>query len=141
MPLKTDQTEEPALNLTPMVDVLFLLLVFFLVGTRFTEAEREFEVDLPTAAVDAAPLTGEPDELVINVSADGAFFLGEEAVTPEELAAKLAEAKAGYAGQGVVIRGDGQGAYQYVVDALAAAKGAGITEISLANRPPGTGGE
>ncbi|MCA9079282.1 MAG: biopolymer transporter ExbD, partial [Planctomycetaceae bacterium] len=70
MPLKTQAMEEPALNLTPMIDIVLLLVIFFLVGTQFTQAERQYEIDLPTVS-DAQPLTALPDEIVVNVGRDG----------------------------------------------------------------------
>ncbi|MFN9041619.1 MAG: ExbD/TolR family protein, partial [Planctomyces sp.] len=52
MPLKTENLEDPILNLTPMIDVVFLLIIFFMVGARFTEEanDQKFDVQLPTAA-------------------------------------------------------------------------------------------
>ncbi|MBX3440130.1 MAG: biopolymer transporter ExbD, partial [Planctomycetaceae bacterium] len=70
MPLKTQQPEEPALNLTPMIDIVLLLVIFFMVGTQFTEAERQYQIDLPAVSV-AQPLTALPDEIVVNVAKDG----------------------------------------------------------------------
>ncbi|MEI7701619.1 MAG: biopolymer transporter ExbD, partial [Planctomycetia bacterium] len=72
MPLKTETPEEPSLNLTPMIDVVFLLIIFFLVGARFTKTadEQQFDVDLPTAAP-VQTLSREPDPLIITVRRDG----------------------------------------------------------------------
>ena len=58
------------LNLTPLIDVVFLLLVFFLVATRFAEEDRELDVLLPSAS-EAAAVTAEPNELAINISETG----------------------------------------------------------------------
>ena len=62
--------DEPTINMTAMIDVVFLLLIFFMVGTQFSERERQIEVKLPTVST-ASPLTGLPDELVINITSDG----------------------------------------------------------------------
>ena len=132
MPLKVDDREEPQLNLTPLVDVLFLLLIFFLVGTQFTDAEDAFEVDLPEAAAAAEPLGGRPDELVVNVGPEGQLTLLGEPLGPDRLRERLAEVAAVYPDQTVVIRGDGASAYQYVVGVMDAVKSAGLTNLSLA---------
>ena len=58
------------LSLTPLIDVVFLLLIFFLVATRFEQEERELDVLLPQASA-AKPLITQPTELFVNVSADG----------------------------------------------------------------------
>ena len=54
MPLKIQHDEAPALNLTSMIDVLFLLIIFFMVATKFDEMERNIEVAVP----EVAPMTG-----------------------------------------------------------------------------------
>ena len=135
MPLKVDEKDDPQLNLTPLVDVLFLLLIFFLVGTQFTEAEDAFEVDLPRAAAAAEPLGGRPDELVVNVGAEGQLTLLDEPIGPDRLRERLAEVAAVYPDQTVVIRGDGAGAYRFVVGVMDAVKVSGLTNLSLAVRP------
>ena len=135
MPLKVDDREEPQLNLTPLVDVLFLLLIFFLVGTQFTEAEDAFEVDLPRAAAAAEPLGGRPDELVVNVGPEGQLTLADEPVGADRLRERLGEVAAVYPDQVVVIRGDGAGAYRHVIGVMDAVKAAGLTNLSLAVRP------
>ena len=67
MPLKTDSLEDPQLNLTPMIDVVFLLIIFFMVGARFTEEahDQKFDVELPTASPVQA-MSQQPDPLVIS---------------------------------------------------------------------------
>lgn len=133
MPLKTDSIEEPGINLTPMIDIVFLLLIFFMVGTRFTEMEREFEIQLPTVS-EAQPLTSLPDEITINISADGEIHVDGNLMTIQELENRLETAKQNYADQSVIVRGDANGAYQHVMDVLAVCNQAGITGVSLANR-------
>ena len=135
MPLQVDADDEPALNLTPLVDVLFLLLIFFLVGTRFTENENSFEVELPRAAAAPQPLTGRPDELVVNVGPEGQLTLLGEPLGADRLRERLAEAAAIYPDQVVVIRGDGAGAYQHVVTVMDAVNRAGLSNLSLAVTP------
>ena len=135
MPLQVDAADEPALNLTPLVDVLFLLLIFFLVGTRFTENENSFEVDLPTAAAAPQTITGTPDELVVNVGPDGQLTLLDEPLSVERLRERLAEVAAIYPDQVVVIRGDGAGAYQHIVTVMDAVNQAGLSNLSLAVDP------
>ena len=134
MPLKTEPIDEPNLNLTPMIDVVFLLIIFFMVGTRFTQLERQYDINLPTVS-DAQPLTEKPDDIVVNVSREGGIVVRGEAKTPEQLEAELATARENYPGQGVVIRGDAQGAYQNVMDVLVLCRRAGIAAVSLSGQP------
>ncbi|MCA9087732.1 MAG: biopolymer transporter ExbD [Planctomycetaceae bacterium] len=133
MPLKTQPMEEPALNLTPMIDIVLLLVIFFLVGTQFTQHERQYEIDLPTVT-DAQPLTALPDEIIVNIARGGEIELNGTTMTFDELEAALRQAQQKYADQLVIIRGDGQGMYQNVMTVLNLCKRARITNVQLANR-------
>ena len=131
MPLKTDTIEEPNLNLTPMIDIVFLLIIFFMVGTQFSEMERSIDVKLPRVAT-AAPLTSGPDEITVNVLTDGTAMVNNKVLTLTELEDALVKAKDAYADQAVVIRGPGNDPYQLVMDVLAIANRANISKVSLA---------
>lgn len=133
MPLKVAPIEEPALNLTAMLDVVFNLLIFFMVGTRFADMERQFDVQLPQVSA-AQPLTNPPDEIVVNVFGDGRIVVGRQPLTLAELETRLNEARQRYAEQAVLIRGDGQGVYQNVMDVLAVCQRAQIVNFSLATQ-------
>lgn len=133
MPLKTEEIEEPILNLTPMIDIVFLLVIFFMVGTKFSDAERQFEVKLPTVS-DALPLSELPDKIIVSVTQSGELYLGEKSITLKELEQELAVAHKRYQDQAVVVRGDAQGAYQNIMNILAVCHRVGITNLSLANR-------
>src|SRR5436190_15412420 len=103
MPLKVDSLDEPQINLTPMIDVVFNLLIFFMLATRFSDMERQFDVQLPTAS-SAQPLTNPPDEIVINVFGDGRLVVSQQSLTLEQLEGRLQAAHDRYADQAVLIR-------------------------------------
>jgi len=136
MPLKTETLEDPQLNLTPMIDVVFLLIIFFMVGARFTEEahDQQFDVELPTASP-VQVMSRQPDPLVISVARTGRVMLNNREVSAADLLAELKAAKAGFADQAVLIRGDGEGNYQGVVDAMNACHQAQIRKFSLAFQP------
>jgi biopolymer transport protein ExbD len=136
MPLKTDTLEEPQLNLTPMIDVVFLLIIFFMVGARFTEEahDQQFDIELPSASP-VQVMSRQPDPLVVSVTRDGKTAINRKEVSPEQLLTELAAAKAAYADQAVLIRGDGTGDYQAVVDVMNACHQAKIKKFSLAFQP------
>ncbi len=138
MPLKTAEIEEPSLDLTPMIDIVFLLVIFFMVGTKFSDAERQFQIKLPTVS-DALPLSELPDEIIVSVAESGELFLGEKLITLKDLEQELIVAHKRYKEQAVVVRGDAQGAYQNVMNVLALCHRVGITNLSLANRLAGEG--
>jgi biopolymer transport protein ExbD len=133
MPIKTQQDELPALNLTPMIDVVFLLIVFFMCASKFSGDQRDIDLRLPEVAkADAA--NAAPKSRQVAVYAGGRIALDREDVSLVQLTQKLAAAKAEQPGVGVVILGDAGCDFQYVADALAACKEAGITQLSVSVR-------
>lgn len=101
--------------MTPLIDVVFLLLIFFLVTSRFADdeqmsqmspVERELEISLPDSS-EAVPLTSEQQTMFVTVSAEGRYFLDGEALTGDQLEARLDAARTNNPVQtSVVVRGD-----------------------------------
>ena len=117
MPLKTHQDEQPALNLTPMIDIVFLLIIFFMVGTKFAEMERSVQLEVPQVSQLGA-LTAAPAKRVINVYRDGSVLLDQQQVTLRELTDRLGSVSRQYPDLGVIVRGDAEGSFQNVASAL-----------------------
>jgi biopolymer transport protein ExbD len=130
MPLKTHIDEQPTLNLAPMIDVVFLLIIFFMVGTQYSDLERSLPLDLPEVSEGGA-LTSAPEKRVINVYRDGRITLDQQSVSLDELTNRLAQARSQYQDTGVVVRGDGAGPFQHVAEVLNACKQAGISELAI----------
>src|SRR3954451_13478346 len=133
MPLKLQHDEIPSLNLTSMIDVLFLLIIFFMVATKFDEMERNVQVAVPEVAQageDVAP----KQPLVVSVLPDGHLELDGAAVTPQELTSRLAAARTPLTEPTVVIHGDAKCPFQHVAEALGACRQAGISELSITVR-------
>lgn len=120
----------PSVDLTPVIDMVFLLLIFFLVATTFQQVEREMNVVLPTSAA-AAPISASLRELVINVSADGTIIVAGRPMDEADLAAMVKSAVAGNPNQKVSIRGDRAAAYSNIVRVLDICKASGIQEPYL----------
>jgi biopolymer transport protein ExbD len=123
--------ESPVINMTPMVDVILCLLVFFMAATRLYDwDESEFAVKVPEVAA-AAPLTAAPDDIVVNIVAPGKVAIGESAYDLDALSALLGRARSRYANQGVMVRGGADLAYQDLADVLSACDAAGIRNVRL----------
>jgi len=137
MPLKTTVDDPPAINMIPMIDIMFNLIIFFLVGTEFASLERNIALRVPEV-VDKGALTQAPERRVVNVYRDGSVTLDESSVTLVELTERLAAARTQYSDLGVLVRGDGQGQFQRVAEVLNACKQAGIQELAISVRliPP-----
>lgn len=128
-PSRSDQSS-PAVELTPIVDMVFLLLIFFLVATTFHQEEREMQVALPVAN-NAGPISAALRELVINVGEDGTIVVSGKAMEPEALETLITDLVANNPQQKVTVRGDRATAYANVVRVLDICKGAGIQEPYL----------
>jgi biopolymer transport protein ExbD len=133
MPLKTTVDDPPAINMIPMIDIMFNLIIFFLVGTEFASLERNITLRVPEV-VDKGALTSAPERRVVNVFRDGNVTLDETPVTLIELTDRLATARRQYSDLGVLVRGDGQGTFQHVAEVLNACKQAGIQELGISVR-------
>lgn len=136
MPLRVQRDEQPSVNLTPMIDIVFLLIIFFMVGTKFselTEAERHISLNVPEVQ-NARALTAAPRKREINVYEDGKVTLDNVPVSLTELSEELISAKKQYKGLGVVVRGDAAAFYQHVADVLAACNNADINDLGISVR-------
>jgi biopolymer transport protein ExbD len=120
----------PNLNLTSLIDVVFLLIVFFMTASKFTDPARDVDLKLPEVAQGDA-LSVAPKARSVAVHADGRIELDRELVTLDELKSRLSEAITAGPRPSVVILGDGGGPFQNVAVVMAACKQAGVTELSV----------
>lgn len=132
MPLRTRKEEPLALNMTPMVDVVFTLIIFFMVGAKFTDEQRELGLKLPSVG-QAAVSVAVPRTRTIAIRSDGGLFLDDEPVTLESLGTALTSDHSSGRGR-IMIRGDANVPFQRVAAVLSAAKGAGIQDLAVAVR-------
>ena len=132
MNLQPGDTDEPDVNLTPLIDVVFLLLIFFMVSTTF-EHQSRIQVELPEAS--AEPTTPEAESLEIIVDAQGRFFIGEEQVVNTQLKTlmgAITKVIGERTDMPVIVRADANSPHQSVVTVLDATSQLGLTRISLA---------
>lgn len=141
MNLRRSRAEEPDINLTPLIDVVFILLIFFMVSTTF-QKESEIKIELPEATADPVEEQDEILELVID--ADGHYFIGEQQVVNAELET-LKKAIQKFLGDRsdvpVIIRADRRTPYESVIRAMDATSQLGLVQMSLATNQPQSGGE
>lgn len=107
-----------SLTLTPLIDIVFLLLIFFLVATRFAKEDRMMDVLLPTAS-EAQPMVVKPKEIFINIDEKGNYHLGRRQVDLAELEKALLAAAVNNPGsQSAVIRADKRCPWDFVAQAI-----------------------
>lgn len=120
-----------SLNLTSLMDVVFLLLIFFLVATQFAEEDEELAVVLPNAS-EARPQIEQPAAIVINIDKDGNYFMRHERLTAGEVDQALQHAKADNPLQQTVnIRADKRVEFDSVVQVLNLCKKNQIEDYSI----------
>jgi biopolymer transport protein ExbD len=134
MPIKINHQAEPTLNLTPMIDIVFLLIIFFMVGTKFAEMERQIKLEIP-AVKKFSGLASAPAKRVVHVYRDGSIVMDQESLSLDELIAKLRRAFAEHEELSVLIRGDAEASLQQVSQVLAACRDAGFDRLGIAVRP------
>ena len=122
LPENTADSQGP--NLTPVIDVVFLLLIFFLVATRFDQEEREMDVQLPEV-VEAQPIAM-TQGLIINISREGKYTVVRKQYSEQQLAAIIREAHRNNPHQTALIRGDGEGALKHAARVMSLCNRAGM---------------
>lgn len=120
--------KRPPIGLTALADVVFLLLVFFMLASSFLEW-RAIDLKLPAEAVTG---TSADPPLVVSLAGDGAVRLNGERIANAELGARLAERLAGDAGHPVVVRAGDEVPLQRTIEVLEAVSAAGGRDVSLA---------
>lgn len=141
MPVKIKRGDAAGLvNLTPMIDVVFQLLLFFIVVSKFSEAERHIKMQLPQAS-EAKPLTVKPKEFFINIDKDGHHFAAGTAVSLRQLEQTLQQLAANNPGrQSVIIRADRRSQLEATVSAVNACQKAKIQDYTVTTANPGQTG-
>jgi len=126
--LRADSEEEFVLNLTSMSDIVFLMLIFFMLATTYTNPEHALGVDLPHASTESS---SPPEELVINVLEDGTYVLRGEIVSREALQASLADTARAAPETPVTIRGHRLAHHEAIVTVMDACGLAGLHNLSV----------
>ena len=129
-------SKAPALALTSMLDVIFLLLCFFVTVSVFSQWESEISIKLPSAKTADEPdrLSG---EIIANVAKDGSVRVNGAELTLTQLGERLERIAKFYSGQAVIIRADKETPYEYLVNVIDTCRGAGVWNFSLATANEG----
>ena len=93
------------LSLTPLIDIVFLLLIFFLVATHFADQERSIDIPLPSAS-EAQALAAKPKEMIVNIKRNGDYFVRGDTVSAERLHELMRLQRKKNPGSSIIIRTD-----------------------------------
>lgn len=132
MNFRSRQTDTRAgFPMAPMIDVVFILLSFFIATQIYARWEKEIDIQLPTAETGRAP-SRLPGEIIINVQPDGAIVVNRQSHDADGLRTLLNRLVEAFPGQPVIIRADRRTAYEHVVNVLDLCRQADIWNISFA---------
>ncbi|MBQ9344128.1 MAG: biopolymer transporter ExbD [Kiritimatiellae bacterium] len=123
--------------MTAMMDVVFILLSFFVTSQIFAQWETEVDVTLPTAETGTAPQRL-PGEVIINVLPDGTAVVNAQTMTDESLRGMMGRLVQLYPGQPVLLRADKATPYEHVIRVLDLCRQVDIWNISFATLAPGS---
>lgn len=118
------------INVTPMVDVMLVLLIIFMVITPMLQQKVAVDmakVENPTSMPDA----DKEDAIVVAITRDGGVFLGQDKIATSELGVKVRDKLADTPGKTIYIRADARAQYRAVEDAIDAVRTAGVDEVGL----------
>jgi biopolymer transport protein ExbD len=129
------QNNAPGFQIAPMVDIVFLLLIFFLVTWNFSRSETELDVKVPKAR-EGKETRRAVGEVIINVKTDGAVVMNRRRMNATELQDTLRKIASLYPDQAVILRGDENTDYRHVVEVLDICRRANIWNVAFATSRP-----
>lgn len=126
----SESEQEEALNLTPLIDMVFLLLIFFLVATTFRQEEREISIQLPGLS-SSQPLSSLPQQVIINIREDGSTLVAGKVYEPDALEDLLTAVGTNDPTRQVLIRADERSLHRYFAGVASLCRRAGINEVKV----------
>jgi biopolymer transport protein ExbD len=127
--------ERIVFQIAPMVDILLFLLVFFILTWNFSRNEAELDVKVP-AAQEGKESRRPAGEVILNVKKDGGIVMNRRPMSSEELRETLTRIAKLYPDQAVILRGDENADYRFVVDVLDICRAANIWNVAFATSKP-----
>jgi len=133
---QTQESDEAIINIAPLVDCMFILLIFFMATTTFKQEELDLQVNLPQSAADKS-LTAATKLIIINIRAadrpegEALYLVSGKRMALQELRADVAEAVRGNPDQKILVRGDRRAFHGDVAAAVTACSEAGIKEVNI----------
>ena len=134
MRVRDDNQDDGAeVQMAPLIDCVFLLLIFFLVAATLKKAHKELEIQLPHAAA-AIKTKSEPDTLIIEVAKDGTIYMDAQSMTKRLLHKRLRESAAEAPDRRVRVDADRQTAFQHIVYIMDLLQFEGLNNVGVRTR-------
>ena len=125
---KNRRSRAPAVQMASLMDIVFLLLCFFVTSSVFSQWETEVAITLPSATIPGRM----PGEIILNLNADGKVSVNGHVLSLEEVTARLSRIAENFPGQPVVIRADKTCSYETLMSLIDACRTANVWNFSLA---------
>lgn len=131
---RSRRREDPSLDMTPLIDVVFLLLIFFLITTTFVRNDnRQLPLNLPSAAAGQEVVEGE--KLILYITEDGGLQINDEIVRPEEVPERLEALYKENPDTPLSLKADRATRYEQVTRILGTARKVGFQKLNLVVKP------
>lgn len=130
--------ERPTVQVAPLIDIVFLLLIFFIYSFVFQEIENEISISVPTAEI-STDAKRFPGEIIINIRENGTIVVNQREMTRDALRDMLLRVSGLYKGQPVIIRGDQNTRHKDIIGVLDVCATANIWNVSFATRKENSG--
>ena len=124
-------SDEPRIDLTPMVDVVFLLLIFFMISTTFVESPG-ISIELPEAS--SQPVEREPQEIKISLSREGDIYYQDRKISIADYREILAENRSNAKNTTILLLADKESRHGKVVTLMDLARDAGLSKLAIATK-------
>ncbi|MEA3489215.1 MAG: biopolymer transporter ExbD [Candidatus Omnitrophota bacterium] len=124
-------SERPTIQMAPLIDIVFLLLIFFMSASIFYQLETEINITVPTAG-ESTEIRRAPGEIIINIRKDGTIVVNQRQLGYEDLEHMLRRISGLYRGQPVILRADRETYHKDVIKVLDICAGADIWNVSFA---------
>ncbi len=131
----TQYREAHGMNLVPLIDVLLILLIFFIVTFSMSQREKDLNISVP-AADSGAPKDRQVGEIVVNISRDGVFKVNTQILAEDQLGQRFKDIFALNPKQAIIIRADEETVYKNMFRVLDLCYQAGLYHVSFASRSP-----
>ena len=134
---RDESSEDNVINISSLLDVMFILIIFFLATATFTEQETDQSVNLPESSLAPSSLSAKPKTITINVHADGSYLVNNPVTQRHEtmdlgaMREELTRALESNAGQKVLLRGDRKAYHEAVAMAMACCKEVGFNDANI----------
>jgi len=132
---RSDDSAGELINISSLIDVMFILIIFFMATTTFQREERDLKVNLPESG-EGQTLSDAPRVLVINVREDGSYYMAGKTLSAEEMNAEIRRSLKQAPDQKVLVRGDKRALHGHVATAVSMCKAAGVHEANIGYQLP-----